>query len=414
MNIFSIISNVGSVFCLTLGIYVLFQDRRKLLNRLFFLLSITLTGFIFWANIAYDAGSKENVILIYYISVFFFGPFFAVNLHFNLIFTKHKLKASQILLLYLPAAMVIITTFTDYSLFSDFIFENGLWNFVPAYHSFGFWFYLVYTASYTIGAIIIIDVYRRKTRLNKDKRRALIINSTYLISLLAGFTCAFTLPNFGVFQLSRLGPTTYTLYFFAIFYSVFRYRFLNLLPSIITDDIISHISDIVILMDTDLAITKINTKCTEILGLRAKDRNIKNIFSIIPEKENVSGSVKAFINSGEKSFNDRFYLKHNKTEILADIYLSKIYDRYNDIAGYLLIAKEIRGIKEFIKKYKLTEREFEVLRLLTTGILNKEISEKLAVAESTVKTHIEHIYDKTGAGNKVELLNLLKQANVPL
>jgi DNA-binding CsgD family transcriptional regulator len=414
MNIYSLIANAGSLFCLILGIYVFYQDRRKLINRLFFLLSVTLTGFIFWANLAYDADAKEHVILIYYISVFFFGPFFAVNLHFNLIFTKHKLKMWQIALLYVPALIVIITTFTDYSLFSDFAREHGQWNFVPAYRSFGFWFYLLYTASYTIGAIIIIDIYRRRTGLNKEKRRAIIINSTYLISLLCGFLFAFTLPSFGIYHLSRMGPNTYVIYLFAIYYSVFRYKFLDLIPLIITDDIIAHISDMVILLDADFTITKINNKCTEILGFQNSSRDHKNIYSIIPEKEMFNERLNAFLKSNEKILNDSTYLKGSKAEILADVYVSRIYDRYCDIAGYLVIAKEIRGIKEFMKKYKLTAREFEVLRLLITGILNKEISEKLNVAESTIKSHIEHIYDKTGAGSKLELVNLLKRENFVL
>ncbi|HEX8833988.1 MAG TPA: response regulator transcription factor [Abditibacteriaceae bacterium] len=50
----------------------------------------------------------------------------------------------------------------------------------------------------------------------------------------------------------------------------------------------------------------------------------------------------------------------------------------------------------------LTEREIEVLRLLSTGLSNKEIAPLLFVSESTVKTHIEHIIAKLGVSDRVQ------------
>jgi LuxR family maltose regulon positive regulatory protein len=42
----------------------------------------------------------------------------------------------------------------------------------------------------------------------------------------------------------------------------------------------------------------------------------------------------------------------------------------------------------------LSERELEVLRLITAGLSNQEIAEELVIAVSTVKSHINHIYGK--------------------
>jgi two-component system NarL family response regulator len=44
----------------------------------------------------------------------------------------------------------------------------------------------------------------------------------------------------------------------------------------------------------------------------------------------------------------------------------------------------------------LTDREIEVLRLLTTGKSYRGIAEELVISEKTVETHVGHIYDKLG------------------
>lgn len=50
----------------------------------------------------------------------------------------------------------------------------------------------------------------------------------------------------------------------------------------------------------------------------------------------------------------------------------------------------------------LTEREQEVLRLLSTGLNNREMATILFIGESTVKTHVEHIIGKLGVSDRVQ------------
>lgn len=50
----------------------------------------------------------------------------------------------------------------------------------------------------------------------------------------------------------------------------------------------------------------------------------------------------------------------------------------------------------------LTARELQVLRLLAEGLPNKQIAQRLAVSEHTVKFHINAIMGKLGAGSRTE------------
>jgi DNA-binding NarL/FixJ family response regulator len=50
----------------------------------------------------------------------------------------------------------------------------------------------------------------------------------------------------------------------------------------------------------------------------------------------------------------------------------------------------------------LTGRETGVLNLLAKGRTNQQIAQELNIAEATVRTHVSHILDKLGVGNRVE------------
>ncbi|WP_297392808.1 response regulator transcription factor [uncultured Peptoniphilus sp.] len=55
------------------------------------------------------------------------------------------------------------------------------------------------------------------------------------------------------------------------------------------------------------------------------------------------------------------------------------------------------------KSTDLTPREIQVLRLLTTGVENDEIADSLGISLNTVKTHIQHLLDKTGFASRTQL-----------
>jgi DNA-binding CsgD family transcriptional regulator len=48
----------------------------------------------------------------------------------------------------------------------------------------------------------------------------------------------------------------------------------------------------------------------------------------------------------------------------------------------------------------LTERELDVLGLVAQGLTNREISRQLFISPATVRTHLEHIYDKLGVRSR--------------
>jgi DNA-binding NarL/FixJ family response regulator len=52
---------------------------------------------------------------------------------------------------------------------------------------------------------------------------------------------------------------------------------------------------------------------------------------------------------------------------------------------------------------QLSNRETEIIRWVAVGLHNAEVAKRLAIAESTVKTHLNNIFQKLGIRDRVEL-----------
>ena len=61
---------------------------------------------------------------------------------------------------------------------------------------------------------------------------------------------------------------------------------------------------------------------------------------------------------------------------------------------------------------QLTPREYEVMRLVATGLLNKQVGGELGMAEKTVKTHRAHVMQKLRITSVAELMVVLQKAEV--
>lgn len=81
----------------------------------------------------------------------------------------------------------------------------------------------------------------------------------------------------------------------------------------------------------------------------------------------------------------------------------------------VVVIKEVQATETFtLNEAKLgdlgiTPRELEILQLISEGLSNREIAERLFVSENTVKTHSSRLFEKLSAKRRTQAVQLGKE-----
>jgi DNA-binding CsgD family transcriptional regulator len=63
--------------------------------------------------------------------------------------------------------------------------------------------------------------------------------------------------------------------------------------------------------------------------------------------------------------------------------------------------------------YDLTPAEARIFELISVGMAQAAIGQTLGIARSTVKTHVRHLFSKTGNNRQADLLRLASTLSMP-
>lgn len=91
---------------------------------------------------------------------------------------------------------------------------------------------------------------------------------------------------------------------------------------------------------------------------------------------------------------------HELLDAIYEVINNKIYIQPDMIP--LLNSKMIKKNDDKLKIELLTNRELEVLVLLSEGMFNKNIADRLSISERTVKNHISNIFKKIEVADRTQ------------
>lgn len=136
----------------------------------------------------------------------------------------------------------------------------------------------------------------------------------------------------------------------------------------------------------------------EVLDILVKKKNCPKILMLTVHSE-----MEYLIKSIDMGA-DGYLLKDSDShELIRAIYY--VYQGEKFIQPSLIPLLNSRLISRDMDREKinaLSEREIEVLRLVSVGFLNKDIAEKLFISERTVKNHLFNIFKKINCSDRTQ------------
>ena len=232
-----------------------------------------------------------------------------------------------------------------------------------------------------------------------------------LIRIIASILEIFLIPLITSRKTSLLVPLFYLIWIIAILYAIIKYKFLSIIPQLVSNDIIKNIDEAIILLNQNREIITVNDKAKSILG---NDIYIRNkLIEKITNFDEIESKLSNLLKGEIKEFNDRFQIKiSEEKKILTDVKCTLIKDKFDDILGVLIIGKEVKGADYLKKAHKITDREFNIILQIISGLSNKAIGDQLGITLNTIKRHITNIYNKLAVSNKIELMSLSKDYEI--
>ncbi len=170
---------------------------------------------------------------------------------------------------------------------------------------------------------------------------------------------------------------------------------------------VSDAMDFLKMNHIDILVTDYNLPDDDGLSLVRKVKKLwPEVKILVLSMHNESHLVKEILKEG---INGYVLKKDSKEDLINALYSVKKGDLFvsNEINKML-----VRSLHQPSEQKLLTEREREILKLISREFTNKMIAEELFISERTVETHRKNIFRKTKASSLVGLIKFAYANNL--
>jgi DNA-binding NarL/FixJ family response regulator len=163
--------------------------------------------------------------------------------------------------------------------------------------------------------------------------------------------------------------------------------------------------------DMDLILLDLHMPgCENFYGLIRITQDYPNVPVVVISATDSIEVISYVMNFGAKGF----IPKSTSTQLIAEALLSVIDGKkwLPDKLREKIASIDKEGITQAQKLAELTPKQFQVLKLIQDGLLNKQIAYKLNVTEATVKAHISAMFRKLNVNTRTQAVLVLNQLHL--
>lgn len=347
MTNLTLLSFFVALVYLYMGIYAFRQNMKSSLHRAFFALCVLLAFWAFTYTFVYSASNEATAWYWFRLSSWGWCMYAGVILHFFLILTNQNwiLKQKWVyLFLYGPGLILVYQVFTGHVTAVEFLFDPRWgWYEIISLENPWFWVHLMnYTLAVTLG-FTLVWIWGRKTKAINEKMQARIIVLSGVATLVLGSINVILLSS--DLGLPSIPHAFGLIWAVGTWFAISKYEFMTLTEEIAAKEILKRVKDLLVLIDPQGKIIKVNKRTEDLLYFSEKELLGKPLGEIIADEGSVLQMLEILKNRSKSDALQDFEIKYRSKEgdvIPVNVSGSLIKNNWGRPLGVVLVAQDIR------------------------------------------------------------------------
>jgi len=351
-----------------LGIYAYKADKNNSLNKAFLIYNTTLALASLCNMYMHITYNNDAYWFWYKLDVFFWCINAGYSLNLSLIITKDKkIKERKWAypLIYIPVPIITIYEF--------FFMRSFQQNNIVLYSIFTVVEY-IYLFVFPASGGLIVWLWSRKVKTLRERKQGRLIASAAFANMILSLSNTLAIYIFGFTDMPDITHILSFGFDLVIWYAILKYRLLSIKSLVSAEDVISKVTDMIIIIDEYENIISVNSTCEKALGYKLSELVGKNINTIISPWKEITYYKEEFpaeINSAI------LYCKtKNSKDLPIRIQVSEVIDNVGEKVGSVVICQDmtlIENLNQEIEKHRKNEDKLNYLSLHDplTGLYNR-------------------------------------------